>query len=289
MPLDQVMALDGIESFTYDDIPRSHWGLAAITEMGKVGLALPQKADEPSKFSPNTTAFRDFTVATCVRLMEAPYGDGAITEPPTGTVPFVDIADSVYAGEIERAAHPYQIVSGADDGLFHPAESISREHVVAMLVKSLQRMVDESVIDIPDKILVAPFEDVPANSQFAPQIKFIADTGIMQGDEDTKLFRPKNDLTRAELMAVVHNALNFVIKHRYGDNVGLDEAVDLGDVVQFSDIANHWGKDTIELMSQLGIALPRESGNDDFVPNKPSRRDYATASMVRMLEVKFTV
>jgi hypothetical protein len=57
--------------------------------------------------------------------------------------------------------------------------------------------------------------------------------------------------------------------------------------VPFSDIGNHWGESTIELMSRLGIALPREAGRDKFEPNMPSRRDYATASMVHMLEVKF--
>jgi hypothetical protein len=288
MPLDQVMALEDVEQFTFDDIPTSHWGLAAITEMGKVGLALPLKSDEPSKFSPNTMASRDFTVATCVRLIEAPYQEDAGTESP-GSMPFIDIARSSYAQEIVRAVNPYRIVSGADDGLFHPAESISREHLVAMLVKGLQQMVDAEYIDIPGKVTVAPFEDVPAESLFAPQIKFISDAGIMRGDEGTNLFRPKNDLTRAELMAVVNNALNFVVEKRYGDDVALNDVVDLGEVVAFDDISGHWAEATIQLMSQLQIAQPREQGQDAFEPNKPSRRDYATAAMVNMLEVPFTV
>ena len=41
------------------------------------------------------------------------------------------------------------------------------------------------------------------------QIQFIADVGIMSGDQDTNLFRPKNDLTRAELMAIIDNALAY--------------------------------------------------------------------------------
>ena len=287
MALDQVMAMDDVQSFTFDDIPGTHWGRAAIAEMGKVGLAMPLKSSQPATFSPDTTAFRDFTVATCVHLIEAPYSQDSAPEPP-GAVPFVDIADSPYAQEITRAVNPYKIVSGTEDGLFHPAESISREHLVAMLVKTLQQMMDSRVIDIPDQVLVAPFEDVPANSLFAPQIKFISDVGIMSGDEGTNLFRPKNDLTRAELMAVTNNALNFVIKNNFGNDATIGDVVeDMGDVIQFSDIRGHWGKATIELMSQLGIAQPREAGSDEFEPNKPSRRDYATASMVHMLEVKF--
>jgi hypothetical protein len=288
MPLNQVIAMDEVESFQYDDIPETHWGLTAITEMGNVGLALPLKAAEPTKFSPNTTAQRDFTVATCVRLIEAPYSQDSVIEPP-GSVPFIDLADSAYAQEIMRGVNPYQIVSGADDGLFHPAESISREHLVAMLVKALQQMVDAEAIDIPDQVQVAPFEDVPANSLYAPQIKFIADAGIMRGDKDTNLFRPKNDLTRAELMAVIDNALTFVVMNRYGDEVGLDEVVDLADGIAFTDIDGHWAKGDIELMSKLNIALPREAGSQEFLPDKPSRRDFATASIVHMLEVNFTV
>jgi len=287
MPLDQVMAMEDIEAFTYDDIPDTHWGLTAITEMGNVGLALPLKATEPTKFSPNTTAQRDFTVATCVRLIEAPYSQDSVIEPPD-SVPFIDLADSAYAQEIIRAVDPYQIVAGADDGLFHPAESISRERLVAMLVKALQQMVEAEVINIPDQVLVAPFEDVPANSQYASQIQFIADVGIMSGDQDTNLFRPKNDLTRAELMAIIDNALAFVVKNRYGNEVSLNEVVNLEDGIAFSDISGHWAEGDIELMSQLKIALPRDAGSQEFLPNKPSRRDFAAASVVHMLEVNFT-
>jgi hypothetical protein len=288
MPLDQVMALDGVETYSFDDIPSDHWGRAAVTEMGNIGLALPAKVSEPAKFVPNSMASRDFTVATCVHLIEAAYSEGSATEPP-GEIPFIDIASSPYAQEIGRAVNPYKIVSGTDDGLFHPAESISREHLVAMLVKGLQQLVEAEEINIPDKVEVDPFEDVPAESLFAPQIKFISDVKIMRGDEGTNLFRPKNDLTRAELMAVVNNALNFVVKKRYGDDVSLTNVVDLGNGVQFTDIDNHWAEATIQLMAQLDIAQPREQGQSTFEPNKPSRRDYATASMVNMLEVPFTV
>ncbi len=287
MALDQVLAMEDGQSFRFEDIPSTHWGLTAITEMGKVGLALPLKASEPTVFSPDTSSSRDFTVATCVYLIEAPYSEDTVTEPPVD-LPFVDLTDSPYAGEILRAVNPYGIVSGAEDGLFHPAESISREHVVAMLVKALQRMVNPALVDVPEQVLVDPFEDVPASSLFAPQIKFISDVGIMGGDEGTNLFRPKNDLTRAELMAVTNNTLNFVITNNFGNDVTIPDVVeDLGDVVPFSDIAGHWGEPTIELMSQLGIAHPREADSSEFEPNKPSRRDYATASMVNLLEVKF--
>jgi hypothetical protein len=285
MPLEQVMTEPKGETFTFTDIPSDHWGLAAITEMGQVGLAMPLEADDPERFAPNTTAQRDFTVATCVRVIEAPYSEDANPI----DVPFVDIADSPYSAEILQAVTPYKLVSGNDDGLFHPAESISREHLVAMLVKGLKQMVDDGVIDISSQVDQAPFEDVPVNSLFAPQIKFIADVGIMRGDEGTKLFRPKNDLSRAELMAIIRSALDFVVKNRHGENVSLNEVVDLDEPIEFSDLADHWGKASIELMSQLGIALPREADSKAFEPNKPSRRDFAAASVVHMLEVKFTV
>ena len=108
MPLDQVMAMEDIEAFTYDDIPDTHWGLTAITEMGNVGLALPLKATEPTKFSPNTTAQRDFTVATCVRLIEAPYSQDSVIEPPD-SVPFIDLADSATPRKLSERSTPTKL------------------------------------------------------------------------------------------------------------------------------------------------------------------------------------
>jgi hypothetical protein len=297
IPLTEVMAVAGDQAFEFTDIPSTHWGLNAITEMGAVGLAMPQQLDRPDQFAPNSASRRDFTVATCVRLVQAPYSDATAappevtlpeTPPPETAVPFVDIADSPYTEEIEQAVTPYQIVAGNDDGLFHPAESISREHLVAMLVKGLQQMVEPGVIDIPTTVAQAPFIDVPANSVFAPQIKFVADTGIMSGDRGTNLFRPKNDLTRAELMAVIDNALTFAVQTRYGNDARLEDVVALAQGLGFTDLDGHWAQADVERMGQLGIALPQPAGSQEFVPNQPSRRDFATASVVHMIEVPFT-
>lgn len=274
------------QTYTFIDIPDTHWGKTMITEMGTVGLAIPLKAESPDKFSPDAPALRDYSVATCVRLIQASYR--GTSKPIDDQVQFNDIADSPFAAEIVKAANQYELVSGNQDGTFRPAESIRREHLVAMLVEALQYMVnDPEAINIPTQVNQAPFVDVPANSLYAARIKFIADAGIMSGDRDTRLFRPQNDLTRAELMAVIQNALTFVVKHRYGNTVTLDMVIPAEAGVAFSDLNGHWAQADIEQMGKFGIALPQPAGSTTFIPNLPSRRDFATASLVHMLEVPF--
>ena len=52
-----------------------------------------------------------------------------------------------------------------------------------------------------------------------------------------------------------------VVKNRYGNEVSLNEVVNLEDGIAFSDISGHWAEGDIELMSQLKIALPRDAGS----------------------------
>lgn len=277
-----------IDTYSFDDIPDSHWAAGIMPVMSILGLAQPADFDEPTKFAPDSLAHRDYTVATGVHMLQLMY-----TRIPevTDETRFMDVVGDPFAEEISRAANQYHIVSGGEDGYFRPLESVHREHLVAMLVDALKHLVnDPSVIKMPGTLAEAPFRDVPADSLFAPKIKFVSDVGIMSGDKGTGLFRPKNDLTRAELMAVISNALQFVVKNNYGEGVDLESVIDTDrkTTPTFTDIPDsHWGKSAIALMAELGIALPREQGSDRFLPDEPSRRNYAAASMVNMIETPF--
>jgi hypothetical protein len=286
--LDRIFTPGTVDTYSFDDIPNNHWAVGIMPTMSILGLALPLDPEAPEKFAPDKLAQRDYTVATAVHMIQLAYTE---TPQPLEEITFLDISSSPYAAEILQAANQYHIVSGAADGNFHPRESIHREHVVSMLVDVLQQMMDDpAVVEVPGQLTSAPFRDVPTDSLFATKIKFVADAKIMSGDKDTGLFRPKNDLTRAELMAIIDNALKFIVRHNYGEETEVASVIDTANITppEFSDVDDaHWAKDAINRLAALGIALPRDAGSNQFWPNEPSRRDFAAASMVHLLELSF--
>jgi hypothetical protein len=286
VPIDQVLAPS--TAYRFEDIPDGHWAAPLIQTMAAVGLALPLEVASPSAFSPDTMAYRDYTVATVVRWLEAAYTEATT---PVEAIKFVDLAGSPFALEIQRAVSQYRLVSGNQDGTFRPAESISREHLVAMVLAAIRaRVNDPLAVAIPAQLTKAPFEDVPVSNPLAAAIKFISDAGIITGDGQTRLFRPKNDLSRAELMAVLDKTLSAIVKHHFGEGVSL-EAVTTRQAAppQFTDLEGHWARDTINRMAALGLATPANPGSGEFWPDRPARRDGAAAAMVRLIELPLTL
>lgn len=288
-PLDQIFDPGVVDRYSFKDIPNDHWAAGLLPIMGILGLAQPLDPAEPTQFAPDALARRDYTVATGVHMLQLMYTE---TPQPVGEMAFIDVVSDPYAEAITKAVNRYHIVSGNEDGNFHPLESIHREHLVAMLVAALQHLVhDSEVVKISKTLGEPPFRDVPVGNLFAARIKFVADASIMSGDKDTGLFRPKNDLTRAELMAVLSNTLQFVVTANYGEGTPIASVVDLDEITPSSPFADvpdqHWGKGAIDQMVALGIATPRELGSNEFLPNEPTRRNYATAALLKLIELPF--
>ncbi|MGF1566514.1 MAG: S-layer homology domain-containing protein [Nodosilinea sp.] len=279
-PIEQLIAADPNQPYTFDDLSSDHWAAAMINAMGTVGLARPLDADAPTRFAPDTPAYRDYAVATAVHLIEAPYAQPGVAP---GQGKFVDLADSPYSAEIQRAVDQYQLVTTQGDDRFYPAESISREQVAAMVVAALKAMAKApDAITLPDSITQDPFRDVPVSSRFAPQIKAVAEAGLLGGDPSTGLFHPKNDLTRAELMTVMAQALTVAVSQNPGAQPNPSATAPPGPT--FTDIDTHGAQAEIEQMATLGIALPQPPSGHEFSPDLPARRDFATMAMVRLIE-----
>ncbi|HIK46163.1 MAG TPA: S-layer homology domain-containing protein [Leptolyngbyaceae cyanobacterium M65_K2018_010] len=285
VPIAQLMA--PATPYRFEDVPDHHWAAALIQTLATIGLALPRDQAAATIFSPDTPAYRDYTVATVVGFLEAPYREPAT---PLDTLKFMDLAGSPYAAEIQRAVSQYHLIAGNQDGTFRPAESISREHLVAMVVAAIKaRVKDPLAVTIPEVLTRSPFEDVPVSNPFAARIKFVAEAGIMTGDRGTGLFRPKNDLSRAELMAVVDKTLAAVVRHQFGEGVSLESVTTaIAPIPTFTDLEGHWAQATIARMAALGLAIPFSPGGAEFLPNRPARRDFAAAVMVRMIELPLT-
>ena len=196
-------------------------------------------------------------------------GGGVVVAPST----FPDVTGDTYASEINRAVQLGFISGFAEDNTFRPRASLTREQLVSMVVEGLEVAPAGSVSG-------NPFSDVPANRWSAAKIKTAQDLGIVSG-YGNGTFRPTQEVTRAELIAIMRRAAEYknstttLVANQTGDN--------------FSDIQGHWAQDVISDLSEFcGVATPLNETGSAFYPNQQAQRNYAAAAMVRLLDCSQT-
>ncbi|MEL7329719.1 MAG: DUF3747 domain-containing protein, partial [Cyanobacteria bacterium J06559_1] len=174
-------------------------------------------------------------------------GGGVVTPPPSGAPAFPDVVGDTYAGEINRAVQLGFIDGFAEDRTFRPQASLTREQLVSIVVEGLEVAPQGSVSS-------NPFPDVPSDRWSAAKIKTAQDLGIVTGYENGT-FRPTQEVTRAELIAIMRRAAE------YKNSTTTLVANQTGD--SFTDINGHWAEDTISGLSEFcGVASPlNEVGN----------------------------
>lgn len=195
-----------------------------------------------------------------------------------GGAVFGDIAADIYRSEIEQAVQIGFIAGFPEDNTFRPLASLTREQLVSIVYEAINSL-DDINLPAASTPTAAPFPDVPTNRWSAAKIKWARDNDIVSGYL-TGTFRPTQNVTRAELIAVMKKAAQFV-KNQRGQAPTLEMTQNAR---SFSDISNHWANPTIqEMSSYCGVATPVNETGTRFEPDSASRRNYAAAAMLRML------
>ena len=197
-------------------------------------------------------------------------GSGPVVVAPPS---FPDAQNDTYANEINRAVQLGFISGFAEDNTFRPQASLTREQLVSIVVEGLEVAPQGSVSS-------NPFSDVPANRWSAAKIKTAQDLGIVSG-YGNGTFRPTQEVTRAELIAIMRRAAE------YKNSTTSLTANQPGST--FNDIEGHWAQDVIsDLSGFCGIASPLNEVGSSFYPNQAAKRNYAAAAMVRLLDCSQT-
>ncbi|MGD1866205.1 MAG: DUF3747 domain-containing protein [Phormidesmis sp.] len=196
-------------------------------------------------------------------------GGDVVVAPPS----FPDAQGDTYASEINRAVQLGFISGFAEDNTFRPQASLTREQLVSIVIEGLDA--------VPQGIVSSnPFADVPADRWSAAKIKQAQDLGIVSG-YGNGTFRPTQEVTRAELIAIMRRAAE------YKNNTTTLVANQPGDT--FNDTDGHWAKDVIsDLSGFCGVATPLNEVGSSFYPNQAAKRNYAAAAMVRLLDCSQT-
>ncbi|MBD1833476.1 DUF3747 domain-containing protein [Cyanobacteria bacterium FACHB-472] len=207
-----------------------------------------------------------------------PPGFGDIATPPSGTSSFGDIATDVYAREIEQAVSLGFVAGFKEDNTFRPQVSLTREQLVSMVLESLTKLPSANVT-IPAQASSRPYPDVDAKRWSAAKIQWARDNKIVSGYQDGS-FKPTQPVTRAELLAVLRRAAEF------GKNMrGLPTELAVKNSAKtFSDTEKHWAASLVNQMSSYcNVASPVNETGSKFEPNSATRRNYAAAATLRML------
>ena len=198
-------------------------------------------------------------------------------EPPTG-IAFRDITNDVYATEINRAVE-IGFIAGFEDGTFRPRTAVTREQLVSMVIEALDAQ-DNISIALPSQVTSSPFSDVPRDRWSAAKIQFASQSGIVSGDPEGT-FRPSDEVTRAEMMAILRRAAEYR-KRTLGQSTALTPTQA---TFAFSDIEGHWAADVISTLSgYCGIASPVNESGRAFAPNSDALRNYAATAVVRLVD-----
>ncbi|GGG71693.1 hypothetical protein GCM10010918_29140 [Paenibacillus radicis (ex Gao et al. 2016)] len=175
---------DELTKVSFSDIA-AHWAEASIKQAVSAGIV---KGYPDNTFKPGRTVTR---AEFAVMLMNAlkPQGDGAALtftdKEKIGSWAQKSIAQAVYAG----------IISGYEDGSFHPNAEITRAEMAAMIAKALG--LTGGTTETPG---FADDKDIPDWAKGA--VATIKNLGIIEG-KGANQFAPGDKMTRAEAVTVL--------------------------------------------------------------------------------------
>ncbi|BBH18999.1 hypothetical protein Back11_03440 [Paenibacillus baekrokdamisoli] len=174
-----------------------HWAKDAINDMGS---RMVINGIDNESFNPEQDITRAEFTAIMVR------GLGLKLE--SGDTSFADVKSSEWYSSAIKTAYSHNLISGFEDGTFHPMDKITREQAMTIIAKAMT--ITNLKAKQPSKDvgqLLSPFTDASHAAEWAKS--GIADcllAGIVLGRNSTEL-APKAYISRAEVAAIVQRLL----------------------------------------------------------------------------------
>lgn len=190
-----------------------------------------------------------------------PSDHGSAEEPssnPQPTIVFSDI-NGHWAEKAIQQALQSGIIAGYPDGTFKPNHVVTRAEFVVMLMKALKPETAGEQLSFTDADKIGTW----ARGAVAQAVQ----EGIIKGYGDGS-FRPNAEVTRAEMVAMIANALKLPIG---------SGATGFSDDKDFPE----WVRGSIVAIKNLGII--QGTGNNRFHPNGNATRAEAVTVLIKML------
>ena len=171
-------------SVSLNDIS-GHWAQAAIRELVAAGAI---KGYPDGSFRPDQIITRAEFATVLVKALELPVNNSKAFADTTGH----------WAGEAISTAYAAGIISGYNNQSFGPDDPITREQMAVMMVKALRLSNVRGSVSFADSDKISPWAKEAVAAAYESQ--------LISGYPD-KTFRPGNQASRAEAVAIITPAL----------------------------------------------------------------------------------
>ena len=174
----------------FADVDDSHWAAKAAYELKAKGI-ISGDANNNANFDANITRQETAKLAILVNGIKAEAGDITATDA-------ADVSD--WAKDFMASAIKAGIMTGYEDGTVKPLNTITREEMVAIIIRALGVQVsDDAKLDFADKADI---------TWSAPYVAAAVELGFVTGYEDNT-FKAKQPITRAEAFVIFDRVLTF--------------------------------------------------------------------------------
>lgn len=191
-----------IDEPTYDhalapfrDVPEGHWAYPYVMNLVERGIF---KGYGEGIFGPDINISRQEIAVALVRSMKLEPDVAAAANAHTGFVDDTEIAP--WARGYVNIAVSEGLFTGYDDGTFLPNKTISRQELIAVLMRMAGGEVSIKEMSYTDA------DDIGLWAK--PYVSTASELKIVGGYPDGS-FKPLNDVTRAEAAKMVYNALEY--------------------------------------------------------------------------------
>ena len=176
---------------------------------------------------------------------------------------FSDAAGHHYQREIDTLSI-YALISGGDDGLFHPELELTRAQLAVMLAGAL---------GLSESSEAAIFSDVPADAWYAGSVGAMTARGFMSGTGNGT-FSPDATLTNQELITVLSSVAAWC---NIDANLLTEKEVSAYEWLDFYAYPE-WAQAAARNLRELGVDVDQES------PAATVTRGQATGQLCQLLE-----
>ena len=184
----------------------------------------------------------------------------AQTRYPPPASPFRDVSEDVTAFPAILWSYNNSIVTGTNDGRFLPKDNMTRDQYALVLWRYMGR---------PSPGAGRTFVDVPATDIAFNAISWASANGIVTGRGDS--FLPKDNMTRAEMVLMMHRVSRLYGKNLSFDPNALNHFADREQIVPAAREAMLWGV-------THGLITGRGS---NLLPNDPVTREQVVLILYR--------
>ncbi len=172
----------------YSDVPANHWASEAVNALSEKKVI---NGFEDGSFRPDDSVTREQFVKMLVE---------AFTLTGSGNAAFSDVASDRWSYSVINTAVASGIVNGIGDGVFAPANSVSRQDAAVMLA----RLCDNKGIQL--KGPSSPVDNALISDYAKESVAKLYGSGVISGFEDGS-FRPAETLTRAQAAKLIFSLL----------------------------------------------------------------------------------